>query len=167
MNIMLDLETLGNKPGSVIASIGAVKFGGGKIIDEFYRRIDLQSCVDIGLTMDVSAIVWWLEQGEEARKEITEIGEHIGIVLSEFSVWVSIDEAIIWGNGANFDNNLLSIAYDKAKIQRPWKYSNDRCYRTVKALYPDIQIVREGVFHNALNDARSQAKHLMQILPNL
>ena len=49
---MLDLETLGNKPGSVIASIGAVKFGDGKIIDKFYRTINMQSCVRIGIALD-------------------------------------------------------------------------------------------------------------------
>jgi DNA polymerase III epsilon subunit-like protein len=35
---MLDLETLGQKPGSVIVAIGVVKFGNGKIIDSFYGR---------------------------------------------------------------------------------------------------------------------------------
>ena len=33
---MLDLETLGNKPGSVIVAIGAVKFGNDEILDRFY-----------------------------------------------------------------------------------------------------------------------------------
>ena len=45
---MLDLETLGNKPGSVIVAIGAVKFGGGEIIDSFYERVDAESCVNLG-----------------------------------------------------------------------------------------------------------------------
>jgi len=34
--IMLDIETLGTRPGSVITSIGAVKFGGGEITSDFY-----------------------------------------------------------------------------------------------------------------------------------
>jgi DNA polymerase III epsilon subunit-like protein len=54
--VMLDLETLGHTPGSVIVSIGAVKFGGGKILDTFYHRIDAQSCVEHGLKMDVSTV---------------------------------------------------------------------------------------------------------------
>ena len=64
---MLDIEALGSKPGSVILSIGAVKFAGGKILHEFYRRIDPQSCIDAGLKIDVDTVMWWMKQSKEAR----------------------------------------------------------------------------------------------------
>ena len=37
--IMLDLETLGTKPDSVIVSIGAVKFSPTEIYDSFYEHV--------------------------------------------------------------------------------------------------------------------------------
>lgn len=167
-NIMLDIETLGSKPGSVITSIGAVKFGDGVITDRFYRRIDPQSCVDVGLKMDVSTVLWWMKQSDEARAEFEGESTYINIALIEFSDFIADkaakDEALVWGNGAAFDNALLSAAYDAINWPRPWKYSNDRCYRTVKALYPTIPLQRTGVHHNALNDAESQAMHLMEMI---
>jgi len=49
-------------------------------------------------------------------------------------------------------------------MERPWYFWNDRCYRTMKSLYPQIPMERDGVHHNALDDAISQARHLMAIL---
>lgn len=162
--VMLDLETLGNKPGAVIVSVGAVKFGGGEIIDSFYERVDAESCVRLGLNMDVSTVLWWMKQNDEARKEITQPGVSIYEVLLRFSKWVNDIDAEMWGNGASFDNVLLAAAYDKAYAMRPWKFFNDRCYRTVKNLHPEVPMNRGGVHHNALDDAKSQALHLMAML---
>lgn len=162
--VMLDLETFGNKPGSVIVSIGAVKFGGGEILDSFYERIDARSCVELGLNMDASTVLWWLNQNDAARKEITQPGNKLSEVLLRFSSWTNDPDVEIWGNGASFDNVLLSAAYDHARLPRPWKYSNDRCYRTIKNLYPEVALIRDGTHHNALDDAKSQATHLMNII---
>ncbi len=165
---MLDLETLGNAPGSVIVSIGAVKFGGGQILDTFYRCIDAESCVRQGLRMDTSTVLWWMKQGDEARAELNKPAEDLAKVLLAFSQWLDPNTpAEIWGNGATFDNVLLAEAYVACGMRRPWKYSNDRCYRTVKALHPHILLSRTGTHHNALDDATSQAQHLMLMLPNL
>lgn len=172
--IMLDLETLGTAPGSAILAIGAVKFSGGQILAEFYRRVDLKSNSQYDLKMDPSTVLWWLQQPDGARLEITKEGIHLASALTQFSEWVMTaqhnemePDPEMWGNGASFDNVLLSVAYERTEHTRPWKYSNDRCYRTVKNLYPDVQMVRDGTHHNALDDARSQAMHLMAMLPNL
>jgi hypothetical protein len=162
--VMLDLETLGNKPGSVIVAIGAVKFGAGQIIDTFYERVDAQSCVSVGLTMDVSTILWWMAQDDAARKELTQPGKPLSDVLIAFSVWLDDADAEIWGNGANFDNVLLRDAYDRTHTPCPWKWYNDRCFRTVRKLRPDLGVERSGTYHNALDDARTQAIHLMKVM---
>jgi exodeoxyribonuclease VIII len=164
---MADLETLGNKPGSAIVALGAVKFGAAGIFDEFYQRIDLQSCLDHGLTMDASTVLWWLKQPDGPRMEITRPGNRLCQVLHDFSEWLGDPNAEIWGNGAAFDNTLLASAFQASGLPLPWKYSNDRCYRTLKALHPEIPMERDGTHHHALDDARSQALHLMRILPNL
>lgn len=162
--IMLDLETLGKRPGSVIVAIGAVEFGGGEILSRFYKRIDVESCIAAGLTMDCSTVMWWLQQDDAARMEITKPGEPLLEVLEMFCLWLGCDDAEIWGNGAAFDNVLLAAAYEHAGMELPWKYSNDRCYRTMKNMHPEIQMARSGTHHNALDDAESQALHLMAIL---
>ena len=62
--VMIDLESLGTKPGSALVALGAVKFGNGEILAEFYERIDVESCVQLGLEMDTSTVMWWLKQAD-------------------------------------------------------------------------------------------------------
>jgi hypothetical protein len=49
-------------------------------------------------------------------------------------------------------------------MRLPWKYWRNRCYRTLKNLHPEVPIERTGIYHRALDDARSQAVHAMQLL---
>lgn len=168
VRVMLDLETLGTTPGSVILSIGAVRFGGGEIIGRsFYERVDPQSCVDAGMTIDVATVQWWLCQSDEARRELTLPGLPLTNVLRRFADWLADEDAEVWGNGAASDNVWLADAYRRTGIPTPWSFRNDRCYRTIKSLHPDVPMVQVGDHHNALDDAVSQANHLMRILPNL
>lgn len=173
---MLDLETLGTSVGSVITSIGAVSFGGGEIKDEFYAKINPKSCVKHGMTMNPDTVLWWLDQNDDSRKEIVgcKNAKSIEEVLSGFSEWCRTfndnkarlfpsKDIEVWGNGATFDNVLISDAYDRVGFIRPWSYAGDRCYRTIKNLRPDIEIERTGTHHNALEDAKSQAIHLMKL----
>lgn len=46
----------------------------------------------------------------------------------------------------------------------PWAWRNDRCYRTIKALNRGVPMERLGAHHNALDDAISQALHLIAML---
>lgn len=169
MRVMLDLETLGNAPGCVIVAIGAVTFGGGKIREEFYRRVDPESCVQSGLKMDTSTVLWWLKQPEEARLELTKPGIHIAQCCQDFSRWLDAGDGgdpEVWGNGADFDNQILAAAYKAVGHILPWQFWNNRCYRTIKAHYPGVKPTRKNG-HNALQDARNQAEHLMQLWPAL
>lgn len=162
-NIMIDLETLGTSPGSVIVTIGAVRFDRNGLKDEFYARIDAKSSVDCGLRLDVSTVMWWLQQGDEARKSLVQPGQPLKEVLQSFANWSSEPDTL-WGNGASFDNSLLAEAYRLSGVPQPWKFWNDRCYRTLKGIFPEVPFQRTGTHHDALDDAKSQALHLLEIL---
>lgn len=171
---MLDLETMGPVPGCVLASAGACKFRKAGIIATFYRRIDLQSCLDLGMHMDADTVLWWMGNSDEARKEIQQPGIPIRQFLDEFAAWArttssgTTEEYELWGNGSDFDNALLATAYDFTGQRPPWPYVNNRCYRTVKNLHRDIPPpARPGTKHNALMDASHQARHLMAMLSEL
>ena len=78
MDVMLDIETGGTRPGSVIYSIGAVVFD--TFYDEsnwptFYSPINRQSCLGYGMTEDPDTILWWDEQSEEAREVIRQAND--------------------------------------------------------------------------------------------
>jgi len=170
-NIMLDLETLGNGSDAAMLAIGAVKFdvydGLG---EEFYLIIDPQTCVDAGLKIDASTVMWWMKQSHEARLAFNDQSKMVPLIgaLLDFSNWVGDKKnSLIWGNGANFDNVILSNAYKATGMVQPWPYWGDRCYRTIAALKKDIKLNRVGTHHNALDDAKTQAEHLSQILRSI
>lgn len=166
-NIMLDLETLSSDPGGAIVTLGAVSFDYTGIRDTFYARIDLQSCIDIGLHTNPATILWWMGQGYTAQKELTSLPRlHINEALRDFAAWAlpnGIPIAGLWGNGATFDNVLLSEAYRIAKAKRPWSHRVDKCYRTVKNQFPGVLPIDYGTKHDALDDAVAQTLHLLTI----
>ena len=57
-------------------------------------------------------------------------------------------------------------AYNRLGQKTPWYWSNERCFRTVRNLYPTIEYdpsqKGEGA-HNALADAVFQVEHLFKI----
>lgn len=166
-DVMVDLETLGTLPGSVILSIGAVAFNEMGVDSEgFYRSIRRSDCEKAGLKTSPETLAWWEKQSPEARTVLNDSNAaSLFTALKHFNDWLGQfpDTVSIWGNGANFDNPLLACAYDAVSVKPYYKFWNERCYRTVKNQYPDIDLERKGTYHNALDDARCQAEHLVQI----
>ena len=177
---MIDLETLGTQPGSIILSIGAVIFDptlppDNCITDEFSCVIDLQSCIEANLTASASTIKWWSTQSLEARKVLIKASDaesktnltltNALIALANFMP----SDAIVWSNGANFDQPLLDVAYNHVDKQVPWKYYNSRCYRTFTALCEQKKALAPPVIlaHDALEDAKWQTHHMMIIAKHM
>jgi len=167
MKIMLDLETMGNNSNSAIIAIGAVAFDDNQVTSKFYTEVNLQSAIDNGGVVDGSTVTWWLKQSESARKafENNDNAPHIASALHQFGSWyVEVRGDQVWGNGAMFDNSILGNAYKNCALNVPWKFWNDMCYRTIKNMYKHIKLDRVGTYHNAVDDAESQALHLINIL---
>jgi hypothetical protein len=162
-DVMIDLETMGNGPNAAIIAIGATEFDTEGLGSEFYKVVELESSVRAGGVMDTSTVLWWMRQSDSARAEFNRPGEHIGVVLAAFTAWLINTDRCIWGNGASFDNVILRSAYGRLGQQAPWKYWNDRCFRTEKSLYPQVPYVKPAAAHNALADAKAQALHLVKL----
>lgn len=169
-HIMVDLETLDTAPTSIILSIGAVvvNFKENSITDPFYRVIEVDSCKLIGLTESKSTRAWWDKQSPEARKVFTDPSVPIIQGLADFAKYVRMfgsNTVKMWGCGSDFDNVILINAYKTLGSPAPWRFYNNRCYRTVRESFSHlIQIPnREGVYHNALDDAKYQASILLQL----
>ncbi|WP_415877778.1 3'-5' exoribonuclease domain-containing protein, partial [Escherichia coli] len=175
-HLMIDLETMGKNPDAPIASIGAVFFDPqtGEQGPEFSKIIDMGTC---GGTVDISTIEWWLQRSGEARAAI--LADRIPLDDALLQLREFIDEnsgeffVQVWGNGANFDNVILRRSYERQEIPCPWRYTNDRDVRTMVALGLvmdfDARNVTtfEGERHNALHDARYQAKYVSVIWQKL
>ena len=168
-HVMVDIETLGTTPGSVISAIGAVFFDPEtkELGPEFYMPIDLVDAQRNGFTIDASTVVWWLGQGDEARAEMTSTSRvavypAMMCFLEFIEAQCPLDEVVVWGNGASFDNVLLAGALKKLGLEG-WKFWNDRCFRTIKSLMPIADKYKPEVAHHALYDAKAQAQHAIAI----
>lgn len=173
-DLMLDLETLDNKPSSVILSIGAVAFDPETDAVNtdltFHKFLRLDEQLARGRTVSESTVLWWLDQDDTARvRQIGAKREQVVHVLQAFTLWleeisdVQPQKVRVWGNGAAFDNAALASLYTAYGMEPPWKFWNDRCYRTVKAL-AGTKPADYGVAHDAVDDAIKQSKHLQQIM---
>ena len=122
-HVMLDLETLGTRPGDIILSIGAVKFSVDTGLGEgVYLTIDAESCRTAGLRAQKSTLEWWAKQSSEAREAAFKGEFSLNVALTKFSMWMPpVDDAVVWGNGANFDNALPAKRRHRAPQHEPWQ----------------------------------------------
>jgi inhibitor of KinA sporulation pathway (predicted exonuclease) len=163
-----DLETLGTGRNSYILSIGCAKFDieTGDVLDTFYSKT---RCGD-EFKIDFKTVQFWMKQDDEVKKDLfnKEDNNEIHWVLNSLRNWLE-DGCIVWGNGSTFDISLLEDAYKLCKellgykVEIPWHYRNIRDVRTVVDLasiggFKKKHVEREGIHHNALDDAIYQAK---------
>lgn len=170
-NIMVDLETLGTRPGCIVMSIGAVEFDETGTGREFYVEISQDSSRLFGLHADPGTQSWWRKQSDEAKEVIWRTqdgGKKLPAALEQFSLWArdiaGMNNLFVYGDGALFDNLIMVECYRVCGIFPPWRFWNDRCYRTLKAIGQHIAVERSGLYHHALDDARVQAVHAAKIL---
>jgi hypothetical protein len=176
-NIMIDIETLGTGPNSVIATIGAMKFDRTislKPIEKmtsFYYRIDLQSCQSLGLTTEEETVNWWNNQDEKSRDEIYHTENRVPIqqALQELSEFIGNNPyTTVWAQGPHFDCTILENAYRKCNLQVPWAFWNVRDCRTLF----DVANIRlkdiPGEYpHHSLYDCYKQVNGVKLAFSNL
>lgn len=166
-HVMLDIETFGTKPGCVIRSIGAMTFD--PETNEMNRiafKVNLQEDfqLKVGLTKDPETVKWWSEQNKEAQDKFIG-GIDIITGLIQFTNWFNKNNCVeLWAHGANFDPPILEAAYTAIGQKVPWEYSKVRDTRTfyfAKDFYAKA-VIREGVYHDAIDDCMHQIKCVHQ-----
>ena len=182
LNIMMDIETTGIRPGCRVLSIGLAAF----YISDDKGTIGSTTTIYPSLTDQVGTddegtMRWWSTQPHEARSVFAD--NHInGITVKEafeaFKEFIQdavdrhkslnggVDEVkvCIWGNGATFDNSIVQRMFEAKGYPVPWNTFGDRCYRTVFNMLGRPSLKRDGIHHNALDDAIYQAQCLMYAL---
>lgn len=163
-HIMVDLETLGTKPNSLMLTIGAIRFNPWKNdidtdmndMDTFYRRVSFESYEGLDHVIDDATLEWWGKQDESVRAEaFAEDDRHdIRNVLVDFHKWCGGIDAI-WANGTGFDLNILEHFSRELKRGVAWNYWQARDARTLYALTPNLERPK-GAAHHALWDCWSQ-----------
>lgn len=180
INIMMDIETTGVRPGCRVLSIGLVAFDEKGTIDSLlvHPKLSDQVGVDDGKTMG-----WWDTQSAEAKSVFADnhiLGESVEYVYKRIKTFIDdlvdarkslsqgLDEVdmCIWGNGATFDNSIVQHMFYAKGLPIPWNTFGDRCYRTAINMLDRPSLQRQGVHHNALDDAMYQANCLIKAIKN-
>lgn len=167
-HVMVDIETMGKKPGCAVISIGAVEFDlkTGETGKKFYCNIDLEDCQKQGLTIDASTVWWWLSQSESSKLSLMPEKLLLETALLSFKKWFEyLDKDImIWANAPSFDLSILSAAYEVLGYQQPWKYWQERDVRTLVAFNPELKkSIINDLPHDAISDCLYQIKYCSAI----
>jgi len=168
---MIDIETMSTSSNSAIVSIGACFFDENGVSEtRFYETATLSSSIKRGFDVDGLTVMFWMDQPENSRKELIRAERDIRDLLLDFVDFIqsnsNFSELRVWGNGATFDNVIVVNACKKLGISHPWGYQNDRCYRTINAIFGNLVENPEdsAIPHHALGDAIWQSEKLVKIL---
>lgn len=171
MHVMLDLETLGTKPGCAIVSIGACVFDMDGVHDKFYRAINVTKKFGPGqLALDAGTVSWWMGQSSEARAVFAD-PERVTTydAIRDFKNWWITQAPLnlhggefVWCHGATFDAPILEAVYNAIDDTAPFKFYNVRDTRTLYALSKISPDRAKGTHHNALDDAVAQAEAVIE-----
>ena len=162
LNIFIDLEALGRKPGSAIIQIGAVAFdiGTGKAGSRFHRHV----AVHPALHVEQASVLWHAKHGTwplDGKTPTAPLEE----ALEDLSQWIADlgTPASIWSWGSTYDFPLLDAAYEAAGAEPRWRYWQEQCARSVWRLaFPDTPHGKRP--HHALEDALAGVADLMAAL---
>ena len=165
-HITLDLETLDNTSTSVILQLGAVAFdpAGASWTSEFKGY-----CNDLDGSVSLDTFKWWLTREQDARKALAEGlgGTKCGTtksVITAFAAWAkSVGAEAIWSHGATFDIPIVKQKMSKYRVEAPWKFWSEYDTRTLYYLKGKTTIKPQGVYHDALDDAKYQALCVQEV----
>ena len=188
-DIIIDIETLGTRPGCPVIEIGAcaVETNTGDILDDLSIRVNpgihFETVKATGLGKDpysdpesdfAKTCAWWM--GDPERAEV------LAAIMSPANELADLRTALaclrdwmlrrmpdpkrvrVWGNGPSFDIAILDRAYRDNGIECPWICWQERCVRTALDLAGyergSIPWTEPCPRHRALHDARHEARKL-------
>jgi len=170
-NIMIDIETLGLKPGSGIWQIGAVVLGRPDLT--FNETINPWRLVGVpGISPDTNTISWQLLSNSEnfqAACKLAVVANERQLIKS-FTDWLTYVKNYYFSNDPinfwqkrNFDEPFLTEAMQRYGVLTPWKYYQWNDLGTLCNFYNSPVPKFEGA-HDAFEDAKHQALHLENLI---
>lgn len=168
---MIDIETLGIGQQVPLFEIGACVFEPKEklIIGSIQFNVDLLDVIiSTGFTTQQGTIDWWRQQkiaisGTMLRHSLKDSLLSLTNFLEKNKV------THVWANSPSFDCIILEAHYEAIGLKKPWSYSKELDFRTIKWLYRDYVGLDLGevpsVSHNAREDAVQQTELLLKMLP--
>jgi len=164
-DVMIDFETLDTVPHAVVLQLGwaffdaesppnAEVYSTGQVLFSMPHQVAQRR------SLDPETWAWWLTQNPDLFRKLLLGTNTIPQALKVFDkAWDTHAQSKtnIWGNGANFDEPILSNLYRTNRMKMPGHYSASRCVRTIKALHPSVPKVEPEIKHDGESDAIAQA----------
>lgn len=171
MHLMIDLETMSNRPNAAIVQIGAVQFDPNDAQAKlgapspFGRYVDITSAIAAGSHVSGDTLMWWLAQNDKARSALAD-GQAKAVPLSnalmDLIAWCPKERIYVWSHGAGFDVPIVEVAMSRFNLKPPWRFWDVRDTRTLFCIAgKDLKSLggaRDGIHHDAVDDAMYQAK---------
>ena len=184
LHVVIDIETLGNRPGCQIRTLGAqaVCFdsqegfhvcGLPSLGDPFFYQGGFYRRVRSKGNMELDALQWWTKQGCKVWREALVYIEHMPIAeaMAELSASVvllqndcGLKKVAWWGNGNEFDQACIEAALARTGHKPPWEYWESHNLRTLCKFVPVRRKHRRILRHHAGYDANHEALRLADAL---
>ena len=168
-DVMLDLETWGNRHNSVVVQIGACYFNRytGEIGSTYEVHVDAEDEMASGFDVDASTLYWWMSQSKEAQKMAHGLMHER---KSCHSAWHYFNEFLnkakyIWSH-ATFDFVIMTNHFHVLGIKPKVLFRGARDIRTLVDLSGVKFGKRTGTHHNALDDCKHQVKYCTKAISN-
>lgn len=161
---MIDLETLGSNPKAPVVQIGMVFFTREGIQVQSELTVNFDDALKYG-EADGSTIKWWLQQDKAAQATLFVNERPIKEVADIVQKLIDAQNANFYWSHATFDFPILVSMFRSLGLKYPLPHKRCLDLRTLEMLAGPIEWEkREGVHHNALDDAAYQAKHAIKLL---
>lgn len=167
-DIVLDIETLGVRPDTVVLTIGAVRFntqgGGVDVSNGLHIKLDVDEQTAMGRHISEDTLSWWATQPPEVREDALSEEGRLPVVtaLQELNRFL-VGSNDIWAQGPVFDITILENLYRQMGIPAPWHFWNIRDSRTLFGVHGDPRDKNRKGAHNALMDCYYQAKAIQEV----
>lgn len=189
-HIIVDTETLGIKPDSVVLSIGATAFSlvpnGSNDFQKyiqhgFYAKLNIRDQITTyGRKINEDTVAWWKSQSVEAQNVLRPSADDMLMsdALNALNAWIKRvqgykwKDSYVWCRGNYFDFPILESMYDQAGIKcgyNTWKIRDVRTYIDILTgdtwgkYEPRNGTPREFIAHDALHDAAMDAYRMVEI----
>ena len=124
--VVLDIETMGTQHDAVVVSVGMVRILWDTELNEWvvpsegssyslYMVLDATKQFQNHRSVDTGTMKWWADQ----RSGVSDVLQKAFLVTGELSRQCTsiiqfvreINNTRVWGNGPNFDNKILVVAF--------------------------------------------------------
>ena len=159
--MMIDIETLGLKPGCIVVEIAFVMFDLKTGLCAFPNTylLSIREQRVMGLTSDDETWDWWQKRGGLPTGALASPIDVLGI-LGQF--YEEHQPQRIWARGADFDFPILRALFEAYLLECPWPYYQQCDQRTLTQLAQST-----SPSHRALADCHRQIRHLSCALADL